>query len=111
VEYQSLSKKNTGSAEQALLTNHRRGTHVRRRHPNPPRWLRRSLYTAPHLCLPLVGCLPSSHATGTQRDKALAEASMTQYVCALIRRSLIPTHTVRLCLRGMVSRDALLVYL
>uniref|UniRef100_A0A5K3FB45 Uncharacterized protein n=1 Tax=Mesocestoides corti TaxID=53468 RepID=A0A5K3FB45_MESCO len=43
-------------------------------HPSPPRWPRRSLYTAPQLCPSLVGCLSSSHAIGTQRDTGLAEA-------------------------------------
>uniref|UniRef100_A0A5K3G533 Uncharacterized protein n=1 Tax=Mesocestoides corti TaxID=53468 RepID=A0A5K3G533_MESCO len=41
---------------------------------NPPRSPRRSLYTAPHPCPPLVGCLPSSHAIGTQRDTGLADS-------------------------------------
>uniref|UniRef100_A0A5K3FT30 Secreted protein n=1 Tax=Mesocestoides corti TaxID=53468 RepID=A0A5K3FT30_MESCO len=37
-------------------------------HPSPPRWLRRSLYTASHTCLFLVGCISSSHAIGKQRQ-------------------------------------------
>uniref|UniRef100_A0A5K3F9D8 Uncharacterized protein n=1 Tax=Mesocestoides corti TaxID=53468 RepID=A0A5K3F9D8_MESCO len=54
--------------------------------PSSPRWPRRSLYTAPHSCLPLVGCMSSSHAIGSQRDRGLAEASVVQYLCAPIRR-------------------------
>uniref|UniRef100_A0A5K3FA91 Movement protein n=1 Tax=Mesocestoides corti TaxID=53468 RepID=A0A5K3FA91_MESCO len=43
-------------------------------HPSPPRWPRRSLYTAPQSCTSLVGRLSSSHAIGSQRDTGLAEA-------------------------------------
>uniref|UniRef100_A0A5K3FNC8 Uncharacterized protein n=1 Tax=Mesocestoides corti TaxID=53468 RepID=A0A5K3FNC8_MESCO len=43
-------------------------------HPSPPRWPRRSLYTAPQSCPSLVGCLTFSHAIGTQRDTGLAAA-------------------------------------
>uniref|UniRef100_A0A5K3ETZ2 MPN domain-containing protein n=1 Tax=Mesocestoides corti TaxID=53468 RepID=A0A5K3ETZ2_MESCO len=43
-------------------------------HPSPPRWPRRSLYTASHPCPSLVGCLPFPHAIGSQRDTGLAEA-------------------------------------
>uniref|UniRef100_A0A5K3G014 Ovule protein n=1 Tax=Mesocestoides corti TaxID=53468 RepID=A0A5K3G014_MESCO len=43
-------------------------------HPNPPRWPRRSLYTASHPCPSLVDCLPFPHAIGSQRDTGLAEA-------------------------------------
>uniref|UniRef100_A0A5K3F6I2 Uncharacterized protein n=1 Tax=Mesocestoides corti TaxID=53468 RepID=A0A5K3F6I2_MESCO len=39
-----------------------------------------------HSCPSLIGCLSSSHATGTQRDTGLAEASLVQYVCPLRRR-------------------------
>uniref|UniRef100_A0A5K3FLT2 Uncharacterized protein n=1 Tax=Mesocestoides corti TaxID=53468 RepID=A0A5K3FLT2_MESCO len=35
---------------------------------SPPSWLHCSLYSAPHPCPSLVGCLPSSNAIGTQRD-------------------------------------------
>uniref|UniRef100_A0A5K3EMV5 Uncharacterized protein n=1 Tax=Mesocestoides corti TaxID=53468 RepID=A0A5K3EMV5_MESCO len=43
-------------------------------HPSPPRWPRRSLYTAPQSCPSLAGCLSSLHAIGTQRDAGLAAA-------------------------------------
>uniref|UniRef100_A0A5K3FX50 Uncharacterized protein n=1 Tax=Mesocestoides corti TaxID=53468 RepID=A0A5K3FX50_MESCO len=43
-------------------------------HPCPPRWPRRSLYTASHSCSSLVSCLSSLHAILTQRDRGLAEA-------------------------------------
>uniref|UniRef100_A0A5K3FXM3 Ovule protein n=1 Tax=Mesocestoides corti TaxID=53468 RepID=A0A5K3FXM3_MESCO len=49
-------------------------------HPSPPRWPRRSLFTASHSCPYLVGCISSSRAIGTQRDTGLADASV-QYVC------------------------------
>uniref|UniRef100_A0A5K3FBZ3 Uncharacterized protein n=1 Tax=Mesocestoides corti TaxID=53468 RepID=A0A5K3FBZ3_MESCO len=43
-------------------------------HPSPPRWPHSSLYTAPHSCPSLVGCLSYSHAIGMQRNTRLAEA-------------------------------------
>uniref|UniRef100_A0A5K3FFB0 Optic atrophy 3 protein homolog n=1 Tax=Mesocestoides corti TaxID=53468 RepID=A0A5K3FFB0_MESCO len=47
---------------------------------SPPHWLCRSLYSAPHSCLFLVGCISSSHAIGTHRDRGLADVSIEQYV-------------------------------
>uniref|UniRef100_A0A5K3EG47 Uncharacterized protein n=1 Tax=Mesocestoides corti TaxID=53468 RepID=A0A5K3EG47_MESCO len=66
--------KKTGTTEQALLTNQKPEPHVMRFHPSPRCWPCRSLYTTPQSCPSLVGCLPSSHAIGTQRDTGLAEA-------------------------------------
>uniref|UniRef100_A0A5K3FWY5 Transposase n=1 Tax=Mesocestoides corti TaxID=53468 RepID=A0A5K3FWY5_MESCO len=57
-----------------LLTNHKPGPHVRRRQSE-----------STTLATP-VGCISSSHAIGTQRDRGLPEASLVEYVCALIRR-------------------------
>uniref|UniRef100_A0A5K3F4B6 Uncharacterized protein n=1 Tax=Mesocestoides corti TaxID=53468 RepID=A0A5K3F4B6_MESCO len=74
VEYPSPSIKETGTTEQALLTNRKPEPHFSAFHPSPPRWPRRPLYTAPQWCPSLVGCLSSSHAIGTQRDTELAEA-------------------------------------
>uniref|UniRef100_A0A5K3FX70 Uncharacterized protein n=1 Tax=Mesocestoides corti TaxID=53468 RepID=A0A5K3FX70_MESCO len=52
-------------------------------HPSPQYRPHCSIYTAPHSCLSLVGCVSSSHAIGTQTDPGLAKASIVQYVCAL----------------------------
>uniref|UniRef100_A0A5K3FH19 Ovule protein n=1 Tax=Mesocestoides corti TaxID=53468 RepID=A0A5K3FH19_MESCO len=67
-------------------------------HPNPPRWIRCSLYTTPHSCPSLVGCLYSLHAIGTQIDRGLAEA-IVQYVCALRRRH---SHYILLLSRALL---------
>uniref|UniRef100_A0A5K3F4J1 Uncharacterized protein n=1 Tax=Mesocestoides corti TaxID=53468 RepID=A0A5K3F4J1_MESCO len=67
--------KKTGTKDQALLTNHV--------HPSPPRWQRCSLCTTSQTCLSLVGSLPSSHATGKQKDRGLAEAGVVQYALLL----------------------------
>uniref|UniRef100_A0A5K3EGR4 Tumor necrosis factor alpha-induced protein 2 n=1 Tax=Mesocestoides corti TaxID=53468 RepID=A0A5K3EGR4_MESCO len=74
VEHPSPDRKKTGTTEQSLLTNHKPEPHVRRFHPSPPRWPRRSLYTASHPCPSLVGCLHFPHAVGPQRDTGLAAA-------------------------------------
>uniref|UniRef100_A0A5K3FPY3 Uncharacterized protein n=1 Tax=Mesocestoides corti TaxID=53468 RepID=A0A5K3FPY3_MESCO len=71
--------KETGTTEEAILTNHKPESDVNRLQ-SPP------LHTASHTCLPLVGCRSSSHVIRSQRDKGLAEASVVQYTCALIRR-------------------------
>uniref|UniRef100_A0A5K3F8U0 Fructose-bisphosphate aldolase n=1 Tax=Mesocestoides corti TaxID=53468 RepID=A0A5K3F8U0_MESCO len=70
VEYPGPSVNKTGAAELELLTNHKPEPHVKR---HPPHCLR-LLYTVSHACLSLVGCISSSHAIGTQRDRGLAEA-------------------------------------
>uniref|UniRef100_A0A5K3FPC5 Uncharacterized protein n=1 Tax=Mesocestoides corti TaxID=53468 RepID=A0A5K3FPC5_MESCO len=57
----------TGTTEQALLTNNKPEPHVRRLPFEPTRQPLHS-YTAPHSSPSLVGCLSSSHTTGTQRD-------------------------------------------
>uniref|UniRef100_A0A5K3FWQ1 Secreted protein n=1 Tax=Mesocestoides corti TaxID=53468 RepID=A0A5K3FWQ1_MESCO len=44
-----------------------------------------ALYTAPHSCLSLVSWVSSSQAVGTHKGRGLAEASVVQYVCALVR--------------------------
>uniref|UniRef100_A0A5K3FPT7 Uncharacterized protein n=1 Tax=Mesocestoides corti TaxID=53468 RepID=A0A5K3FPT7_MESCO len=74
VEYPSPSMKKTGTTEQVLLTNHKTAHTPGAFYPSPPRWPRRSLYTAPQSCSSLVGCLSSSHAIGTQRETGLVEA-------------------------------------
>uniref|UniRef100_A0A5K3G1H6 Tick transposon n=1 Tax=Mesocestoides corti TaxID=53468 RepID=A0A5K3G1H6_MESCO len=50
-----------------------------------PHARRRSLYTPSQTCLPLFGCLSSSHAIGTQKFRGLAETIVVEYVCALNR--------------------------
>uniref|UniRef100_A0A5K3ER02 Secreted protein n=1 Tax=Mesocestoides corti TaxID=53468 RepID=A0A5K3ER02_MESCO len=56
-----------------LLTNHKPEPHVERR-PSESTTLATLL---------IIFCSP--FATGTKRDKGLAEASAVQYVCALVR--------------------------
>uniref|UniRef100_A0A5K3ETP7 Lipoprotein n=1 Tax=Mesocestoides corti TaxID=53468 RepID=A0A5K3ETP7_MESCO len=64
--------------QQTLLSNHKPEPHVRCSYLSPPRWLRGSLYTVPCLFLSLVGCISSSYAIGTQRDRRFPEASVVQ---------------------------------
>uniref|UniRef100_A0A5K3FGV0 Uncharacterized protein n=1 Tax=Mesocestoides corti TaxID=53468 RepID=A0A5K3FGV0_MESCO len=64
------------------VTNRKPEPQVRRR-PSESTTLATS--TTLYSCLSLVGCITSSHAIGTQGDCGLAEASVVQYVCALIR--------------------------
>uniref|UniRef100_A0A5K3FJC2 Glycolipid transfer protein domain-containing protein n=1 Tax=Mesocestoides corti TaxID=53468 RepID=A0A5K3FJC2_MESCO len=82
--------KKTGTTEEALLTNHKPETHVRRRPSESTMWLHRSLYTAFKSCLSLVDFLSSLCATGTQRNRELAEASVVKYNCAFIHLCTFP---------------------
>uniref|UniRef100_A0A5K3G058 Uncharacterized protein n=1 Tax=Mesocestoides corti TaxID=53468 RepID=A0A5K3G058_MESCO len=54
-------------------------------HPSPPHCQRRSLYTSHHLQF-LVGCLSFPHAIEAQSDRGLTQASVVQYICALMHR-------------------------
>uniref|UniRef100_A0A5K3FU55 Transmembrane protein n=1 Tax=Mesocestoides corti TaxID=53468 RepID=A0A5K3FU55_MESCO len=76
VEYQSPSIKKTDKTHQVLLPNHKSELHVRRRHPNPTRWLHCALCTASLIYLSLVGCITPSNAVGNQRDRELSEAGV-----------------------------------
>uniref|UniRef100_A0A5K3EVJ0 RNA polymerase II nuclear localization protein SLC7A6OS n=1 Tax=Mesocestoides corti TaxID=53468 RepID=A0A5K3EVJ0_MESCO len=70
----------TETTEQALLTN------TGAVNPSPSRWLHRPVFAIPHSRLSLVGCISSSHAIGSQRERKRAAARAVQYVCALVRR-------------------------
>uniref|UniRef100_A0A5K3ETN5 Ovule protein n=1 Tax=Mesocestoides corti TaxID=53468 RepID=A0A5K3ETN5_MESCO len=66
--------KKTGTPKQALSKNHKPEPHTRRR-PSESTTLSKPLSIFfRHSSPSLVGCLSSSHAIGTQRDKGLAKA-------------------------------------
>uniref|UniRef100_A0A5K3FZJ5 Secreted protein n=1 Tax=Mesocestoides corti TaxID=53468 RepID=A0A5K3FZJ5_MESCO len=77
VEYPSPNMKITGSKEQALLTNHTLEPHVRCHPSESTKPATQLLIYCSYSCLPLVVCISLQHAIGTQRDRGLAEASVS----------------------------------
>uniref|UniRef100_A0A5K3G0V3 Uncharacterized protein n=1 Tax=Mesocestoides corti TaxID=53468 RepID=A0A5K3G0V3_MESCO len=74
VEYPSPNRKNTGSTEQALLTNRKPEPRVRRLPSESTALATPLIIYCISSCPSLVGCLPFPHAIGSQRDTGLAEA-------------------------------------
>uniref|UniRef100_A0A5K3FJH2 Ovule protein n=1 Tax=Mesocestoides corti TaxID=53468 RepID=A0A5K3FJH2_MESCO len=68
-EYPSPNRKKTGTTEQALFTNHKPELHVRHLPSESTTLATPLIIYSPLSCPSLVGCLFSSHAIGTQRNR------------------------------------------
>uniref|UniRef100_A0A5K3FTW9 Uncharacterized protein n=1 Tax=Mesocestoides corti TaxID=53468 RepID=A0A5K3FTW9_MESCO len=82
--------KKTSTTERALLANHKPNHKSGTAHPNPQRWLYRSLYTSSHSCTCLISCLSFSNAIGTQKDTGLAGARWSNKSASLDVTTLPP---------------------